>query len=207
MNKNLIFKLSQILVVLVLGFSFALAPAKPEGGDAHDHRAPYRKLLSSALRPTMQELIDTLKLSPIPRNDIKVLMTHPWANVGVQTIFTHLPVAIAKLELAYPGAIWGCLGRDAADIADLLDAFYMGMGHKGRVARVNVSRGTILNVDNALLMRMFKELGMGIDHSETMRPFILLDRTNYQSYSQSYVLKKSYSPLETKDSVAFQWCV
>ena len=188
MNKNLVFKLSQILVVLVLGFSFAIAHAKPESGDEYDHRAPYRKLLSSALRPTMQEVIDAFKLSPIPRNDIKVLMNHPWANINVQAIFTDLPVAIAKLELAYPGAIWGCLGRDAADIADLLDAFYMGMGHKGRVARVNVSRGTILNVDNALLMRMFKELGMDIDHSETMRPFILLDRTNYQSYSQSYVL-------------------
>ena len=180
----------KFLIILSLVFSLGVSFAKPESGDDYDYRAPYKKLLSSALRPTMQELIDTLKLSMVPRNDIKVLMEQPWANVGARAIFTTLPIAIAKLELAYPGAIWGCLGRDAADIADLLDAFYMGMGQKGRVARVNISRGSVLNVNTSLLIQMFKELGMDIDNSETMRPFILLDRTNYQDYSQSYVLMK-----------------
>lgn len=93
-----------------------------------------------------------------------------------------LPSIIAFLEKAYPGAIWAPLGRDAFTFGMVLDAFYTSIGQNGRVSPLRASTNTFQYVTNSSqLVRFLESAGFNFDHPEQSPPFIILDRTSFDS--------------------------
>lgn len=168
------------LITLALGFCVFQSV-----GAESVHEKTYQKLAKMNFRPSLSQVHRAFKgRLPLIRSTNESVSDKAWR----EWIYEHLPMAIAKLELIYPGATWAALGRDAASIADLLEAFYMGMGESSdRVVRINASTETFEfnKYSNAaertrLFMKMLKGQGLNLNNKK-MRPFVFIDRTSYSN--------------------------
>lgn len=185
-KKNLSIK---ILAILGLVFSLSLLQA-----GASTKEEVYRELVKQHPRPSVEEVIREFggQLPP-------ATVTHIQRTNLTTDILSHMPETIAKLELMYPGAMWASLGRDALGVADVLESFYLALGQPGRVVRVNASSGTFGSRDDGMYIQMLKDVGMDIDNSDRMRPFIIFDNTSYGSASQStQLITKVYNYFKQK---------
>lgn len=189
-------KLKLLLFILLLNSS--LVHAKPEGGDGFDPRisissssnenrrlSVYAELNKSVFRPTMLEILAAFN-NDLPKIEgpVRAANHEEWAEL----IKKEFSMAIAKMEMLYPGAIWASLGRDAVQISDLLEAFYLGYGQQNRTARINASGPTFNKAAESSgdyqIIQMLKDVGMDVSNPR-MRPFVVLDRTTYSGTSQS----------------------
>lgn len=171
-------------MILCRLFSFLFLALFFDAAVAADRKTEvYEKLMALEHRPTIQQVVNAFDGRP-PRIE-KGLTNEATNREWAEDIKTNLPIAIAKLEALYPGAIWASLGRDSVAIADLLEAFYLGLGQPGRGVRINASSGSFAQDSDDMFIKMLKKLGMRIDANAASRPFVVIDRTSYGSFSQS----------------------
>lgn len=91
------------------------------------------------------------------------------------------PHMIARIEAVYPNAKIYFLGRDAAPLADVFQAYYDSIGQKNRVYRVHASRDTVYNMSQEDTLKLFKKVKA---FKTKNRPVVLLDRTSFATNSQ-----------------------
>lgn len=100
---------------------------------------------------------------------------------------------IAKLELLYPGATWAFLGNDTRLFADPVEAFYLSIGQRDRMAPLLGSGPTIRINDMELLAKFLHSAGFDAKNPLNGPPFIIIDRTSYAKSSQiRHLLKAGY---------------
>lgn len=121
-----------------------------------------------ATRPTMSQVAEELK------ND-KSISARP--DLIFQS-FDNVAKFIAEIEWAYPGAIYMPLGRDVAVLGDMLDAFYLSQGQKGRVMRLNAS-GPSLQVSDQFIVSFVKSSGVDIKNLLSGPSYVVFDVTGY----------------------------
>lgn len=182
LKNNFMTKLIFLLLIhLVASFSYA--------SYAKERTSFEQKIIDQLIlqphRPSVQEVFNAFK-GKMPEA-LRKNVNHPAQMDWRESILQYMPLAIAQLEYYYPGAIWAALGRDAAPIADLLEAFYISRGQRGRAVRIPASTGTFQYVNEELFIKMLQQLGMNLK-SKKSRPFIILDRTSYRDSSQSTIL-------------------
>ena len=100
------------------------------------------ELLNEPLRPSIgvvREKYDTIQVAA------NQLATGSRINFAYfrDSIEDGAPQFITKLEKAYPNGTYMFIGRDTQLIADVVDAFYISIGHKDRVKQVGVSTPTL----------------------------------------------------------------
>lgn len=103
----------------------------------------------------------------------------------VDTLIASGPALIANLEKAFPNATFAFVGRDSQLIGDLVEAFYLSIGQKGRVARVGMSKPTLADpsFNDEDLLEYLGTLGLDIHEIEQRNPFIFID-TISQGYGR-----------------------
>lgn len=85
------------------------------------------------------------------------------------------PQFIAKLEKAYPNAIFAFVGRDTQAIADVTEAFYLSIGQKNRVVQVAVSGPTLAGMNDTQVLKYLENFGFDLKNLDAKRPFIFVD--------------------------------
>jgi hypothetical protein len=91
------------------------------------------------------------------------------------SLFSGAAQFIAKIESAYPGATYAFMGRDTQLIADIVDAFYLSIGQKGRVVQIAMSSPTLASSSEQDVIDYMKYFGFDIDNVDKAKPFILVD--------------------------------
>lgn len=168
-------KLRQPLLILVVGVS-TVHPASAE--IPFFESAPVRQLLALDHQPTVTEIKAAFggklpEKNPFGRPTQSLLGTARERAPGV----------IAAFEKAFPGATYAALGRDAAFLGDILDAFYGGLGQK-RVVRVGAS-GQSLTGNEEAIVEFLRPLGLDLARLDELPPFVMFDQTRYRETSQS----------------------
>jgi len=146
------------------------------------------KILSMRLHPTMDQVMRVLGVPEHPN------------MVAVSDIEEYRPIArgIVQFERAFPGAVWAFLGRDSARAADAFEAFYLAIGQKNRVIRLNASGNSIDNATPEELWGFLKTNGI-LKRLKKNQPFIMADCTPYADDSQSRLLMNAaYAQLEKR---------
>jgi len=163
------------------------------------------KLFDSPSRPTVSDLMEAFDGQLPAKNPFSFNPSLTWSNAGrvfrpteqefKNLVLNEAPRTIARMEKAFPGAVWISIGRDAATFGDLLDAFYRSMGRNDAVRRLEVSTGSFAM--NDVFLDYLKQLGVPLDPKtiETATPVIFFDRTTFGTWrvSQSQqVLQAGY---------------
>ncbi len=112
---------------------------------------------------------------------------------------TRLPVyksqfsnLIISLEKTFPGGTYAFLGRDTAMVADAVEAFYLSIGQKGRVKRINISTPSLQGATPQLLAEFLSQEGLKIAPEQySSKTFVLIDSTTFSSKSQSTIIFNS----------------
>jgi hypothetical protein len=144
------------------------------------------RLLSQPGRPTVADVKTLLETLP-------ALQEPKFGNTSSnkdhsleQRIYSEGARVIAQLEYLFPGATIAPLGRDAAILGDIVDAFYQSIGQQGRVQRLNASTSSFKNDPNGTLaLEFLKSNGLNLDRDYQGPPFIIFDRTSYSANSQT----------------------
>ncbi len=103
-----------------------------------------------------------------------------------------------KLEIAFPGAIWYILGRDAYLYGDALEASYLAQGITGRVVRLPASAPSFTDASLEMVDGFLKTFGIDVDNvGPESVPRIILDISSYSAsdwrLSQSrHLLRAAY---------------
>lgn len=146
-------------------------------------------------RPSIADILDSVNHGQIKFSSEEA--TKDWSffkefNINVD----HLAKIIASFEKAYPGLTYVFLGRDSAFLADAIEAFYLSNGQVGRVRRLKASGNSIYDAQPATLMLFLRQNGFVPTSKGLSRPFIIIDRTSYDSGSQmKRLLEVGYTSL------------
>ncbi len=161
-----------------------------------------QKLIESPTRPTISQFLDAFDGKLPEENPFPFVNPKDRNNngrnfqVNTETWFRDLvredgARTIARLEQLFPGGIWYPLGRDAAWVGDVLDAFYVGQGQKGRVVRLDVSTQSYQGPDNEAMIEPFlRSAGLIVDTMQLKisPPKVVLDRSDYGGWRPSQTL-------------------
>lgn len=201
-RKALIFALAaQISIVPGIGFANN-SGAEPTPEKIQVKSIPFAPR-SYNDRPTMHSILDSIRggsvssaaadSDPLARlTNLDQAALRP-ESFDPQEIEMRLPKFIAQMERAYPGLTYVFLGRDTALLASAVEAFYMSIGEAGRVVRLDVSSPTMHSMTSiADQVQLLASNGFTVKSREGLaRPYILMDRTRNQSWSQSIVLREA----------------
>jgi hypothetical protein len=144
------------------------------GNCAFAQNAIQKIIIQSKDRPLPETFIDNPKSIEVFSSGI--------GEYKLKEFEKNLPKLIAGLEKAFPGGVYGFLGRDMDMIADAVDAYYISKGQVGRVARIKFSTPS-LNKSNPTNISLYLG-GIGLDLSRTNkspREFVIVDYTSYGS--------------------------
>lgn len=141
------------------------------------------RLLSMPSRPTVEDVLEIY--GEVGKNPMKVAPYDYYGSGGSYEpldsfVVTEVPKFIAALELVYPGAVYGGLGRDSARMVDLMDAFYLRLGQPGRAIRLNASGDSLRRSNSQQYVQFLESNGVSLDPKQThFAPVIIFDATNF----------------------------
>ncbi len=121
----------------------------------------------------------------------------------------NLPKLIISLEKAFPNGTYAFLGRDVNLWGDAMDAFYQSFGQTGRVQLLNASTASFSNAEPETLVNFLVQNGMDprivtvTDPEEynSLKPFVIYDRTSMGSTSQSTKLMDAVFTMAARNGV------
>ena len=188
----------RVLQVLVTLNCFCATALRAEG--------VWVNLLERTSRPRVHDVLEVLQGKSPDRNPIEVDFNAGWSIPGRsfnptkeqfrELLRLEVPLTIARMEKAFPGARWVAVGRDASTLGDVLDAFYISIGQPGRVKFLSISTGSY--GDTTLFLRYLRELGVPKNEQELAHavPIVFLDRTSYGTWrasSSQQILHAAYT--------------
>lgn len=113
-----------------------------------------------------------------------------WTDVLIHKCAEILPI----FENTYPNATWIFLGRDAAAVADVFEAFYFSLGMPDRVRRVGVSKASFSDMTDKKLQGLLKQVGVDLGEVSVRKPLIFVDSISSGGGRQSRrILAKIYA--------------
>ena len=144
-------------------------------------------LANTSDRPTSAEIYEASR-EDIDKNSAKWI--EPDAHVRN---YVGLAMTIAILEHRFPNLIYAPLGRDAAYLGNLIDAFYMANGQPGRVKPLKGSGNSVRPASSAEQFLFLRQNGLRPIDGGLQRPYVVIDRTSYGAGSQARALTSSVS--------------
>ncbi len=155
-------------------------------GVSTQQREAIDKLVNQDHRPTVAEVIEAFK--QWPRSNIFVEVAgergfpintaQRYQDDAKATLDAGI-IGVAKLEKAFPGAVFAFLGRDSVQISEVFEVIYRSF-FKGerRVFRLNASTASFSGTTDEIMWQFVSTNGLTEDLL-FRRPYIMLDATSF----------------------------